>query len=104
MHGQLPILGFRLKDFAYITDANFIPKGEISKLKGIKYLIINALRKESHYSHFTLEEALEQIQIINPKQAYLTHISHVMGLTEQWTQNLPSNVMALEDKMTINVL
>jgi len=103
MHGRLPILGFKINDLAYITDANYIPDTVLIRLKGIKHLIINALRKENHYSHFTLQEALDHIAIIKPEHAYLTHISHLMGLAKEWTSELPTNVTALHDKMTINV-
>lgn len=101
MHGRLPILAFRIDDFAYITDANLINDNAINQLKGVKTLIINALRIEKHYSHFTLEEALVEIKKINPEIAYITHVSHNMGLTKEWSQLLPKNVLPLQDKMTI---
>jgi len=101
MHGRLPILGFRIEDFVYITDANLISEDSLNKLKGVKVLIINALRQEKHYTHFSLEEALDEIKKINPEQAYITHISHNMGLTREWTQTLPENVWSLQDKMII---
>ena len=101
-HGKLPILGFRINDFVYITDANHIPDEELHKIKNVKVLIINALRREKHYSHFTLNECLEQIKIINPEKAFITHISHNMGLYDEWTTNLPQNVRPLEDMMVIS--
>ena len=84
MHGKLPILGYKIGDFAYITDASAINQDTIKSLKNIKVLIINALRQESHYSHLTLSEALDYIEQIQPQKAYITHISHQMGLTSEW--------------------
>ena len=78
MHYKLPVLGFRIGDLTYITDAKTITVKEIEKIKGSKTLIVNALRKEPHISHFNLEEALEFIKEISPKRAYLTHISHCL--------------------------
>lgn len=79
-HYQLPVLGFRIKDFTYITDANLIEEEELLKIRGSKVLIINALRKEKHISHFTLGEATEIAKKLQVEQAYFTHISHKMGL------------------------
>ena len=101
IHGKLPILGFKFNDFAYITDASMLEQSEIDKMYGVKVLIINALRETKHYSHFTLQEALDCIEKINPEKAYLTHISHMMGPTRAWEQKLPSRVLPLQDKMRI---
>lgn len=101
-HGRLPILGYKIGDLAYITDASFIEESEIDKIKNIKHLIINALRLEKHYSHFNLEQSLEVIKKINPEKAYLTHISHLMGPTAEWIGLLPDHVVPLEDNMCIN--
>lgn len=103
IHGKLPILGFRIRDFAYLTDANIIPEEELHKLENLDVLIINALRKESHYSHFTLDEAVRQINIINPKRAYITHISHTMGKYDEWANQLPAHIRPLEDMMEIKL-
>jgi len=103
MHGKLPILGFKIGDLAYITDASQIDNDTINKIKDIKVLIINALRQEKHYSHFTLSEALSHIEKINPQRAYITHISHNMGLNRDWEQLLPDNVNALLDNMVIKM-
>ncbi len=78
-HYRLPVYGFRVGNFAYITDANYIPEESKEKLFGVKYLVINALRKEKHISHFSLREAIDFIREISPKKAYITHISHQMG-------------------------
>ena len=82
MHYHLPVTAFRIGNFAYITDANFISEDNLEKLKGVEYMVINALRKEPHISHFSLEQALAVIQRLQVKQAYITHIGHQMGLSE----------------------
>lgn len=79
-HMYLPVLGFRIKDFTYLTDINFIEEKEIEKIKGSKVVVVNGLRKEEHISHYTLYEAVDLLKRINPKQGYITHISHQMGL------------------------
>ena len=76
MHREMPVLGFRMGDFTYITDANFIPASEIEKIKGSRILILNALRKEKHPTHYNLEEALELIKPLGIPQVYLIHFSH----------------------------
>lgn len=101
MHYKMPVLGFRIGDFAYITDAKTVSEEEKLKLKGVKVMIVNALRKEEHISHFNLEEALEFIASINPEQAYLTHISHLFGLHDAILAELPSNVSVVYDGMKI---
>ncbi|MBP8157528.1 MAG: MBL fold metallo-hydrolase, partial [Flavobacterium sp.] len=75
-HGSLQVFGYRIKDFAYLTDAKTIGNTEIKKLKGVKVLVVNALREEPHHSHFNLQEALDFIHLVQPERAYLTHISH----------------------------
>ncbi|MBX2846448.1 MAG: MBL fold metallo-hydrolase [Saprospiraceae bacterium] len=92
MHHRLPILGFRIHDFAYITDANFIAEQELEKLKNLDVLVLNALRFEKHISHFTLSEAVELVQKLQPKKAYLTHISHLMDRHETINKHLPANI------------
>lgn len=103
MHGRLPILGYKINDLVYITDAKNISENVLNKIFKCKFLIINALRIEQHYSHFTLEEALAFIKKIEPQKAFITHISHAMGLTKEWSALLPPNVQPLQDKMIINV-
>ena len=93
----MPVLGFRIADFAYITDAKTVDPKEIEKLKGVKVLIVNALRKEPHISHFNLEEALDFIDQVKPEQAYLTHISHLFGTHEEIERELPPHVFAAYD-------
>ena len=101
LHGQLPILGFRIQDFAYITDLKTIHNDEKLKLKNLDVLIVNALREEEHHSHMSLSEALAFIKTVNPKRAYLTHISHVLGFHEEVAKSLPKNVFLAYDQLTI---
>ena len=103
LHYQLPVLGFRVNDFTYITDANFISDEEIEKIKGTKVLVLNALRRAKHISHFTLEEALELVKKINPEKAYFTHISHQLGLHDEVSKELPSNVGLAYDGLQVIV-
>lgn len=103
MHGpNLPILGFRFGDLTYITDCKSIEKEEFEKIKGTKYLILNALHHEGHYSHLNLTEALEIIEEIKPEQAFLTHISHKMGKQEDIDADLPKNVTLAYDGLRLN--
>jgi phosphoribosyl 1,2-cyclic phosphate phosphodiesterase len=83
MHYHLPVLGFRAGDFTYITDANFIPPPEMKKIRGSKVIVINALRREPHVSHFTLGEAITLLEDLAPEQGFLVHMSHQMGLHEE---------------------
>lgn len=102
-HYRLPILGYRINNFAYITDASSIPDEEKAKLKDIKCLVIGAIRKEKHYSHFNLDEALEEINQINPERAFITHIGHFMGLYNEVTKELPEKVELAYDGLEIDV-
>lgn len=102
-HYKMPVLGFRIKKFTYITDANKISEEEIEKMKGTEVLVLNALRNEKHISHFSLEEALEMVKRINPKKAYLTHISHQLGIHKQVNEGLPPNVELAWDGLELNL-
>lgn len=101
MHGQLPVLGFRVGDFAFITDMKTIATEEKAKLVGIHTLVINALHHTPHHSHMNLEEALHFIDEIKPTQAWLTHISHSMGLHETVSRQLPKGVGLAWDGMVL---
>jgi phosphoribosyl 1,2-cyclic phosphate phosphodiesterase len=101
-HYRLPVYGFRMGDYAYITDANYIPEESKEKLIGVKYLVINALRKEKHISHFTLREAIDIIKEVSPKKAFLTHISHQMGLHAEISKELPSGVVLAYDGLSFS--
>jgi phosphoribosyl 1,2-cyclic phosphate phosphodiesterase len=102
-HYYLDVLGFRFGDFTYITDANFISDEELDKVRGSKVIVINALRKTTHISHFTLDEALEVIEKIKPEKAYITHISHMMGLHAEVEKELPAHVHLAFDGLTLQV-
>ena len=102
MHYKLSVLGFRVKDLTYITDAKTISENEIEKIKGSKVLIVNALRRTEHISHFNLDQALELIARINPERAYLTHLSHLMGLHDEVSLELPDNVFIAYDGLKID--
>jgi len=92
MHHQLPVYGFRVGKFAYLTDFSTIADEELEKLNGVEVLVIDALRKESHISHLSLSEAITIINKINPCKAYITHISHQMGLHNEVMKELPEGV------------
>lgn len=103
MHGNLQVFGYRIDDFAYLTDVKTIDTVEIEKLKNLKVLVVNALREEHHFSHFNLQEALDFIALVKPEKAYLTHISHVMGFHEEVQQKLPENVFLAYDNLEITL-
>lgn len=102
-HHKLPVFGFRIGDLSYVTDTNYIPDEEIEKLRGTRIMVINALRKEKHISHYNLEEALEVIRDVNPEKAYLTHISHGFGKHTHIESMLPGNVFAAYDGLKLHV-
>lgn len=102
-HFKLPVFGYRINNFCYITDANFISQSSMDKLKNLDVLILNALRKEKHLSHFNLLEAIEIIEKLKPKKAYLTHISHYLGLHDVESVNLPKNIHLAYDGLTIEI-
>ena len=101
MHYKLPVKGFRINDFAYVTDANFIPEEEKLKLKNLNVLVLNALRREPHVSHFTFEEAIDLVNELKPKKAYFTHISHQLGLHETVSKELPNNIELAVDGLQL---
>ncbi len=102
-HGTLQVFGYRFHDFAYLTDVKTIEKEEINKLKGVKILVINALREQPHHSHFNLEEALQFIEKIQPENAYLTHISYSFGFHTEIEKKLPKNVFVAYDTLEIEL-
>jgi len=103
MHYKMPVLGFRLGRFAYITDAKTVSDASRALLQGVEVLVVNALQQEPHISHFTLDEALDFIADINPKVAYLTHISHRFGTHNDIQALLPENVFVAHDQLAIDV-
>ncbi len=103
MHKNLPVLGYRIGAMAYITDANYMAPAEIAKLRGVKVLVINALRREKHFSHYSLPEALAVIEEVAPERAYLTHMSHEMGLHEEVSATLPPHVALAYDGLKVEI-
>ena len=102
-HYKLPVLGFRIGDFTYITDANYIPEEEKEKIMGSKYIVLNALRKKKHVSHFSLSEALELVNEFGPRKAYLIHMSHQMGFHEKVNAELPEHINLAYDGLSLEV-
>lgn len=103
LHYKLPVLGFRMGNFAYITDANYISEKELEKLNGVEVLVLNALRKTEHISHFTLQQATELAQQIGAKQTYFTHMSHQIGLHDEVCAELPNGIDLAYDGLTFEV-
>jgi phosphoribosyl 1,2-cyclic phosphate phosphodiesterase len=95
------VLGFRVGDMAYITDANFISDESLAKLKGLKVLVLNALRRTSHLSHFTLDEAIAIANQLKPEAAYFTHLSHLMGLHADVAAELPAGMHLAYDNLAV---
>lgn len=103
LHLRLPVQGFRIGNFSYITDANQIPDETLEKLRGTEVLVLNALQVEPHVSHFNLKEALRMVEIIQPRQAYFTHISHKLGTHGEIEKRLPANVWLAFDGLKLEV-
>ncbi|MGY3051960.1 phosphoribosyl 1,2-cyclic phosphate phosphodiesterase [Pedobacter sp. UYEF25] len=103
MHHLLPITGYRIGDFTYITDAKVISKASIEKIKGTKVLILNALQRTNHISHFTLQEAIDFAQEIGADETYLTHISHNLGLHRVVSEELPKGISLAYDGLKIKL-
>ena len=100
-HGRLPILGFRFGDLAYLTDVKTLEPAEFEKLSGLKYLVVNALHHEEHHAHLNLQEALAFVAQVQPEQAWLTHVSHRMGLARVEGPKLPPGVSLAYDGLEI---
>ncbi len=103
MHRELPVLGFRIGDFTYITDANFIAESEMEKIKGSKVLILNALRKQTHPTHYNLEQALEVVAKLNIPTVYFTHFSHQIGLHDEVEASLPAGIRLAYDGLELSL-
>jgi phosphoribosyl 1,2-cyclic phosphate phosphodiesterase len=101
-HHRMKVLGFRFGDFVYITDANRIEPEELEKMKGCKVLVLNALRREEHISHFTLKEAVDLVNLLNPEAAYFTHISHQLGLHQEVEDELPAHIHLAYDGLELH--
>jgi phosphoribosyl 1,2-cyclic phosphate phosphodiesterase len=102
-HGNLSILGFKILNFAYITDASRLSDSTMEALMNLDVLVINALQKTTHFSHFSLPEALEVIHKLKPKRTYLTHLSHHLGQHQNLMVDLPENVWPAYDKLRIRI-
>ena len=103
LHYKLPVFGFRIQDFVYVTDTNFISDKELEKMFNAEVLVINALHQSPHISHYNLQEALEVIDQVKPKQAYLVHMSHQMGLHRDIDETLPDNVSLAYDGLKVSL-
>jgi phosphoribosyl 1,2-cyclic phosphate phosphodiesterase len=103
LHLKLPVMGFRIGDFSYITDANYIPSETFERLEGTRILVLNALQREKHISHFNLDEALEVVARVKPAKAFFTHISHKLGLHFDVSEKLPENVSLAYDGLQITI-
>lgn len=103
IHGNLPILGFKIENFMYCTDVKTVPESSLTYFENLDILVINALREEEHWSHFTLDEALAFIAKVKPKKTYLTHISHLLGFYDEVSKKLPQNVYLAYDGLVLEV-
>ncbi len=103
MHYMLPVLGFRINDFTYITDAKTVSEKEKEKIKGSKILVINALQRQNHISHFTLDEAISFAEEMGAEKTYFTHISHRLGKHEDIMKQLPPNIELAYDGMKLTI-
>jgi len=103
MHGRMPIVGYRIGDFTYITDAKTIGPNEINKIKGSKVLVLNALRRKEHHAHLSLQQAIDMVNEIQPKIAYFTHFSHWLATHEELLNELPNNIFPAYDNLVIEI-
>lgn len=103
MHGNLPILGYRIEDFAYITDASYLDEIAIASLTGLKVLVLNALQYRKHYSHYTFDEAVQVAQTIAAEKTYFTHMSHELGKHADILEKCPANIYPAHDGLIINI-
>lgn len=102
-HFKMPVLGFRIKNFSYITDCNHIPEPTLQKLDGTDVLVLNALQREPHISHFNLDEAIHMVDRIKPRKAYFTHISHKLGLHATVEKELPNYIRLAYDGLQLSL-
>ena len=103
LHGNWQVFGFRIDNFAYLTDVKTMTQEEMDKLSGLDVLVVNALREEPHPTHLSLQEALDFIEKMQPKKAYLTHISHLLGFHEEVSKKLPENVFLAYDNLILEI-
>jgi phosphoribosyl 1,2-cyclic phosphate phosphodiesterase len=103
LHEKLPVTGFRIGDFTYITDASYIAPGELEKVRGSRVIVLNALRNSKHVSHFSVGEAVDILKNLGPEAAYLTHLSHFVGLHEEVNQKLPHFIELAYDGLVLEI-
>lgn len=103
MHMKMKVMGFRTGYFSYVTDTNYIPAETLDKISGSKVVVLNALRKNPHPSHFNLEEAVKVLEFLRPEKAYITHISHMMGLHEDVQKELPGFIELAYDGLKLEI-
>ncbi|MEP2935550.1 MAG: MBL fold metallo-hydrolase [Gilvibacter sp.] len=103
LHGTLPVIGYRIDNFAYLTDVKTIESNQKELLKNLDVIVVNALRFEPHETHLNVEEAVALVKELNPKTAYFTHISHLLGFHEQVEQQLPNNIHLAYDTLKITL-
>ncbi len=103
MHNKIPVTGYRIRDFAYLTDIKTINEEELDKLTNLDTLVISSLRIKEHPNHLNLEESISLINRIKPKKAYLTHISHLMGFHKEVSKTLPKNIFLAYDGLKITI-
>jgi phosphoribosyl 1,2-cyclic phosphate phosphodiesterase len=101
LHYRMPVLGFRIGGFVYITDASVIPEDQKDRIAGCDILVLNALRREKHISHFTLEEAISMVRELKPGKAYFTHVSHQLGLYREVAEELPEDIQLAYDGLSL---
>lgn len=103
LHMKMEILGFRIGDFAYLTDTNYIPGSVMASLLDCKVIVLSALRREKHVSHYTLEEAVRVLEFLRPEKAYLTHLSHLMGFHDEVEKELPDFISLAYDGLKLEL-
>ena len=103
LHYKLPVFGYRVKDFVYLTDVSFVSEREKEKMKGAEVIVLDALRKTPHISHFTMEQAVELLEELKPKQGYLIHISHLMGMHNEVVDELPNFIKPAHDGLVLSL-
>lgn len=103
LHYKLPVFGYRINDFVYLTDVSFVSEKEKEKMKGADIIVLDALRKTPHISHFTMEQAVELLEELQPKQGYLIHISHLMGLHNEVVKELPDFIKPTHDGLVLQL-
>ncbi len=103
IHYRLPVKAYRINDFTYITDANYISEEEKQKIKGSKIIVINALRREEHVSHYTFQQAIDLMNELKPEKAYFTHISHQLGLHDEVSKELPPFIELAYDGLQFEI-